>query len=116
MRQLGLVRGRHDDKARKAPKKSDVERPCMGGAVGADEPRPVYRKTHRKRLNRHVMHHLIVAPLQECRIYRAEWLVTLSRQPGSEGHRMLFGDSHIKRSLRKHLPKISSPVPAGSAG
>ena len=42
-----------------------VERARMGRAIGADQPRPVDGEAHRQRLDRHVMHDLVVAALEE---------------------------------------------------
>ncbi len=68
----------------------------MGRAVGADEPGAVEGEAHGQVLDRHVMHDLVVAALQEGRIDGAEGLVPFRREAGGEGHRMLLGDADIE--------------------
>ena len=75
----------------------------MGRAVGADEAGAVHGEAHRQPLDRDVVHHLVVAALQEGRIDRAERLVAFGRQAGGERHRMLLGDADVEGALRKHL-------------
>jgi hypothetical protein len=77
----------------------------MGRAVGADEAGAVDGEAHRQLLDRHVMHDLVVAALQEGRIDRAERLVAFRRQAGREGHRMLLGDADIEGAGREGLAK-----------
>ena len=101
--QFGLVAGRHDDKARQAAEIGEVERAGMGRAVGADQARAVHRKPHRQRLDRDVVHDLIVAALQEGRIDRAERLVAFGRKPRREGHRVLLGDADVEGALGEYL-------------
>ena len=55
--------------------------PRVSRAVGADKPGPIYREADRQRLNRNVVHDLVVASLQERRIDRAKRLEILP-QPG----------------------------------
>ena len=85
----------------------------MGGAVGADQAGAVDHEAHRQRLEGNVMHHLIIAALQEGRINRAEGLEAFRRQPRREGHRVLFGDADIEKALRIGL---GEKVEAGSRG
>ena len=75
----------------------------MGRAVGADEAGAVHGKAHRQPLDRDIVHHLIVAALQEGRINRAERLVALGRKTCGERHRVLFGDADIEGALREYL-------------
>ncbi len=75
----------------------------MGGAVGADEAGAVDGEAHRQVLDRHVMHDLVVAALQERRIDRAERLEAFGRKAGRERHRMLFGDADVEGAGRERL-------------
>jgi len=86
----------------------------MGGAVGADEAGAVDRETHRQALDRHIVHDLVVAALQEGRIDRTERLVTLGGETRGERHRVLLGDADIEGALGKALAKMSIPVPTAS--
>ena len=71
----------------------------MRRAVGADQPGPVDRETHRQVLDRDIVHHLVVGALQERRIDRAERLVALGGETRCERHRMLFGDANVERPV-----------------
>ena len=71
----------------------------MGRAVGADEAGAVDGEAHRQMLDRHVVHDLIVAALQEGRIERAEGLVALAGEAGGEGDGMLLGDGDVEGAL-----------------
>ena len=64
--------------------------------VSADQARPVDGEAHRQLLDGHVVHHLVVAALQEGRIDRSERLHPVGRQPGGEGHRVLLGNSDVE--------------------
>ena len=75
----------------------------MRRAVGADQAGAVHGKAHRQPLDRDVVHHLVVAALQEGRIDRAERLVALGRKACGERHRMLLGDADVECALREHL-------------
>ena len=75
----------------------------MGGAVGAHQTGAVHGKAHRQRLDRHVMHHLVIGALQEGRIDGAEGLHAFGGQAGGEGHAMLLGDADIEGALREGL-------------
>ena len=87
----------------------------MGGAVGADQPRAVHGEAHRKGLDRHIVHHLIVGPLQEGRIDRAEGLEAFAGKPGRKGHGVLLGDADIEAAIRKALRrKDRAPCPTAS--
>ncbi len=97
--QLGLVGGRHDDEIGQAAEIGVVERAGMGGTVGADQSGAIDRETYRQALDRDVVHHLVIAALQEGRIDRAERFVALGRKTGGKCHRMLFGDADIEGAL-----------------
>ena len=85
----------------------------MGRAVGADEAGAVHGKAHRQPLDRDVVHHLVVAALQEGRIDRAERLVAFGRKARGEGHRVLLGDADVEGALREHLLE---QIDAGARG
>ena len=77
--------------------------PAWVGAVGADQARAVDGEAHRQALDRHVVHHLVVAALQEGRIDRRERLHAVGGQAGGEGHRVLLGDADVEGALGKAL-------------
>ena len=81
----------------------------MRGAVCAHKAGAIQRKAHGEILDAHVMHDLIVAALQECRIDRAERAIALACKASGKRHRMLFGDAHIERARRVSLPKQIKP-------
>jgi hypothetical protein len=114
--QFRLIRRRHDREARQVGEVRHVERPRMGGPVRPDQPGAVDGEAHRQPLDRHVMHHLIVAALQEGRIDRAERLHPPRRQPGAEGHAMLLGDAHVEAALREPLREQVQPGAVGHRG
>ena len=101
--EFALVRRGHDDEPGQAAEIGGVERARMGRTVGADESSPIDREANRQRLDRDVMHDLIVASLQERRINRAKRLEAFGRQARREGYGMLLGDADVERPLRKRL-------------
>ena len=103
MGQLGLVRRRHDHEIGQGRQIGDVERAGMGGAVGAHQAGAVHGEAHRQRLDRHVMHHLVIGALQEGGIDGAEGLHAFGRHAGGEGHAMLLGDADIEGAFREGL-------------
>ena len=77
--------------------------PAWVGAVGADQAGAVDGEAHRQALDRHVVHDLVVAALQEGRIDRAERLVAFGGEAGGERHRMLLGDADIEGAVGEGL-------------
>src|SRR5262249_19918000 len=100
---LGLVGSSHKHKAGQTTEISEDEGTSVRRPIGADESSAVHHKTDRKLLNGHVVHNLVVGPLQEGRIDRNEWLVPLRREARREGDSVLLGNSDIEGSLRKRL-------------
>ena len=111
--EFGFVGRRHHHHVRQAGEVGDVEGAGVGRAVRADQARAVDREAHGQVLDRNVVHHLVVGALQEGRIDRAEGLQTFGREPGGEGHRVLFGDADVEDALGKEL---LHPVDAGPLG
>lgn len=111
MHKFCLVGRRHHHKARQAGQKRHIEGSGMGRPVGPDQPRPIDGKAHREALDCHVMHNLIVAPLQKGRIDRAKGLHPARSQTGTERHRMLLGDPHIETPFRKPVMEQVQPRP-----
>ena len=107
--QLGLVGRGHHHEVRQAGEVGDVEGAGMGRPVGADQPGAVDGEAHRQALDRHVVHHLVVAALQEGRVDRRERLHPGRRHPGAEGHRVLLGDADVEAALRKALGEQVEP-------
>ena len=103
MHKLRLVTCRHHNHPRQAAQIRHVERTCVRLTVGTHKTRSVDRKAHRQLLDRHVVHNLIVGPLQECRVDRRERLETLRRQARAERHTMLLRDPHVERAIRMRL-------------
>ena len=81
----------------------------MGGPVGADHPGPVYREQHRQLLVHHVMHHLVVSPLQESRIDRHHRLQAVAGHARGNGNAVLFGNGHVKIPVRVFLFEAHQP-------
>ena len=75
----------------------------MGRPVRPHQPGPVQAEAHGQVLQRHVVHDLVVGPLQEGRVDRHERLVAFRRQPAREGHRVLLGDADVEGALRMRL-------------
>ena len=75
----------------------------MGWAVGTDQPRPVHGEAHRKRLDRHIVHHLVIGSLQEGRVDGAEGPEALAGKPGGKGHRVLLGNADVEGAAGKFL-------------
>ena len=84
----------------------------MGRAVLADEAGAVDGEPHRKMLDRHVVHDLIVAALQESRVDRAERLEAFGGEACRERHRMLLGNADIEGAVGESL---AEDIDAGAA-
>ncbi|MOA07465.1 hypothetical protein D3C78_1271600 [compost metagenome] len=72
----------------------------MSLAVSADNTAAIDGKHHRQLLNGDVVDQLIVSALQEGGINCYHRLITANGQTGGEGHRVLFGNRHVKILLR----------------
>ena len=75
----------------------------MGGPVGADHPGPVDGEQHRQLLVHHVMHHLVVSPLQEGRIDGHDRFQAVTGHPRGHGDTVLLRNSHVKIPVRVFL-------------
>ncbi len=104
--QFQLVGRRHDDEVRQASEIGHVEGTRMGGAVGADQSRPIDGEPHRQLLQGNVVHDLVESALQEGRIDRGERLEALGRQAGGEGDAVLLGDRHVESALGEALGEL----------
>ncbi len=107
--QFGFVGRRHQHETGQAAKVGDVEGAGMGRAVGADQPGAVDGEAHRQLLDGDVVHHLVVAALQEGRIDRRERLEALRGEAGREGHCVLLGDADIEGALGELLLELVEP-------
>ena len=106
---ISMNPGRHPDRGQ-------IERPRVRRPVVPHRPGPVQREPHRQRLDRHVMHHLVVGALQERRVDRAERLHPLGRQ--SRGARLTacaLVITDVERGSGKCRRNRSSPAPDGIA-
>ena len=65
MQEFGLVGRTHDDHVGKAGQIGDIIDTGMRRAVIANHPGPVNGEANRQILDRHIMHNLIIAALQE---------------------------------------------------
>ena len=73
----------------------------MCRTIGADNTGPVYRKANRKALKGYIVHDLIVATLEECRIDRSERFHALGGKAGCECDTVLFGDTNVEGAIWK---------------
>ena len=106
---LGLISGGHHHHAGQVRQKRHVKGPGMGRPIRADKPGTVDGKAHGKALDRHVMHHLIIAALQEGGIDRAKGLHPPSGKARAEGDGVLFGDANIEEAFGKTVGKEVQP-------
>ena len=81
----------------------------MGGAVLADEAGAVDGEAHRQALQRHVMHHLVEAALQEGGIDGADRRHAFAGEPGGQRHRVLFGDADVEGAVGKTFREDVEP-------
>mmetsp|Transcript_12641 Transcript_12641/g.32016 ORF Transcript_12641/g.32016 Transcript_12641/m.32016 type:complete len:472 (-) Transcript_12641:935-2350(-) len=109
VQQLELVGRRHDHQAGQTAQVSQVERAVVRGAVVADQARAVKDEAHGQLLRHHVVHHLVVATLEEGAVDRHEGLEALHRQPGGEGDGVLLGDAHVKGALGEAPAELVDP-------
>ena len=87
--------------------------PAWVGPVGAHQARPVDGEAHRQLLDGDVVHHLVVAALQEGGIDGAERLHAVGREARGEGHRMLLGDADVEGALGEALAEQVQPGARG---
>ena len=116
MHQLCFIRGGHHDEIGQVRQKRHVKGAGMSGPIRPDQPRAINREAHRQALDRHVMHHLIIAALQEGRIHRAERLHPARRQSGRECHTVLFRDPHVKAPAGVAFGEKVQPCPIRHRG
>ncbi len=109
MLQFGLVGCRHNHHAGQGGKERRIERACVGRTVRANETGTVDRETNWQILDRHVMHDLIVAALQEGRIQRAERFIAVCGEARSKGDSMLFGNADVEGARREKFSKLVQP-------
>jgi hypothetical protein len=103
---LGFVGSRHHHHAGEAGEIRNVERTCVGWAIGTHQSCPVDGKAHRQMLDGDVVHDLVVSALEKGRIDRGERLIPFYRQPSGEGHRVLLGNADIEAPLREDLGEL----------
>jgi hypothetical protein len=72
-------------------------------AIFANKAGTVKAKDNRKVLQRHIVYQLVIGTLQEGRIYIAVHHHPLGCHTGRKGYSMLFGNAHIKRTVRKSI-------------
>mmetsp|Transcript_43290 Transcript_43290/g.73012 ORF Transcript_43290/g.73012 Transcript_43290/m.73012 type:complete len:269 (+) Transcript_43290:2347-3153(+) len=104
--QLQLITGGHNDEVGNASEERQVEAAMMGGAVVPNKPSPVHNQAHRQLLQRHIMHHLVIASLQERGINGAERLEPLHGQTSCESNSMLLSNPDIERAAGEPLPEL----------
>ena len=97
--EFGFICGGHHHHTRQVGQESHVKRPSVGGAISPNQTGTVDGEADRQALDRHVMHDLIVAALQERRIDRAERLHAACSQTRRKSHRVLLGNPHVKHPL-----------------
>ena len=103
---LVLVGRRHHHHVRHCAQEADVERPLMGGAVGAYQAGPVDGEQHRQVLQRHIVDQLVIGPLQEARIDGDHGFLVGDGKASGEGDRMLFGDGYVEVAIRILLAEL----------
>ncbi len=81
----------------------------MRRTVRPDHAAAVDREQHVQVLDRHVVHQLVVAALQEGRIDRAHRFGALAGHAGGQRHRMLLGDGDVEVALRVLLGEPHQP-------
>ncbi len=93
------VLGSGDRHPRDAEHVRDVEHAVVRRTVGTRYPRAVHAEDDRKLLQRHVVDDRVERPLQKGGVDRDHRANPLCRQPGREGDRMPFGDSHVEEAV-----------------
>jgi hypothetical protein len=114
--QLRLIGGGHHGE----PGQVRPDRRCRTRPHGSRHRRPPAPRgrwrSARAGLQRHVMHDLVVAALQEGRIDRAEGFQPARRHARGKGDAVLFGDAHVEDPGRENAPPSGrDPVPDGIA-
>ena len=99
MHQLGLVCRSHHGKAGKIAEIGQIKGARMRCPIGPDKAGPIDGKADRQALQRHIMHDLVVAPLQEGGIDGAERTQAGRGHAGGKGDGVLLGDAHIEDAV-----------------
>ena len=71
----------------------------MGLAVGAHQPGSVHAEHHVEPIQRHILQHHVVAPLQKAGIHGENRLQALLGHTARHRHRVALGDAHVKQPL-----------------
>ena len=109
MFQLRLIGGGHHDHIWQVGHIGNVKAARMGGPVAADQTCAVYGKAHGQPLKRHIMHNLIITPLQKRGIHRAKRFHATGSQCRTECDAMLLSNCHVKTAAWVALGKEIEP-------
>ena len=78
---------------------SKVESAVVSHAVFPDKTSAVDAECNREFLNRHIMNHMIVGPLQEARINGHKRTEAVFGHTSGKGHGMAFGNTHVEHPV-----------------
>ena len=85
----------------------------MRGPILPHNTRSIQRKHHGQFLQSHIMHYLIIGPLQKGGINRANGSHALSCHSRCKNHRVLLRYTHVKEPFGKALSKSRKPRSIG---
>src|SRR3989338_291292 len=85
---------------------ADIEYAMMSSAISAHQTRAVKAKRDMKTLKRHIMNQLILGALEKSGINGTDRFHPSFGKRSGKRHRMLFGNAHVKKTVRKLLRKL----------
>ena len=88
------------------PKKRQIKSPMMGCPVFSHQSSPINTKGHRQILGCHIMHNLIIGPLQKGRVHTDNRPHIISGETSGICHCMLLGNPDINQTGGKLLFKL----------
>ncbi len=99
MLKLVLIFWRHHNHVGNMTQEGVVERTVMSSSILSHEAASIDAECHRKILRRHIVHNLIIGPLQKRRIHRDDRFQPLRRKPCRKGHGMLFSNPDVVETI-----------------
>ena len=88
----------------------------MGLAVASYQSGPVHGKYDRQILKAHIMKDLVISSLQKRRVYCHHRAESGGSHACGTGDRMLLGDTHVEKSVRKYGTSCGSRFSSGPRG
>jgi hypothetical protein len=106
MSQFIFIFGCHDHHVGQAPEVGDIEMAVVCWAVRTYQSTSIQAKDDRQIRKAYIMDNLIKSPLKEGRINGDHRSKTLCSESCGKGDGMLFGNTHIQKSVREGFSEV----------